>query len=81
MPHQFRSHNYLRNLPHSVRERGGQGGPEFDESLFNVNLHLSLLHVPDVDRVHPGASETVGELAVESSNPIISDWTPLVTSL
>ncbi len=38
---------------------------------------MSLLHVPEVDLDHPGASETVGELAVESSNPSIMEFSPL----
>ena len=46
-----------------------------------MNLHLSLLHVPEVDLDHPGASETEGEFAVESSNPSITESSPLVSDL
>ena len=64
-------------MPYEYGNEAVTGGPEFEDSLLRVNLHLSLLHVPEVYLVHPGESETVGEFAVESSNPIISELCPL----
>ncbi len=52
-------------MPYAYGNEAVFGGPELDETLFKVNLHLSLLHVPEVDLVHPGESETEGEFAVK----------------
>ena len=68
-------------MPYAYGKEAVFGGPELEETLFKVNLHLSLLHVPEVDLVHPGASETEGEFAVESSNPSITESSPLVRVL
>ena len=68
-------------MPYAYGKEAVFWGPEIEETLFKVNLHLSLLHVPAVDLDQPGASETEGEFAVESSKPSISESWPLVSVL
>ena len=64
-------------MPYAYGNEAVVGGPEVEETLFRVNLHLSLLQVPDVDLVQPGESVTVGEFAVESSKPSNTELCPL----
>ena len=44
-----------------------------------MNLHLSVLHDPELERVQPSSSFTVGEFAVASSNVNPNDWWPFST--